>query len=567
MNVKVVALLSAVVAVSGCQTFAGPVDQSQRMLNQLGYNAGPVDGAYGGKTRSALEQFYADNGGTFDGKLDANEVADLTAAMAERGLNSYRPQTDMEVMLAQMSNPKSSLLTQMLQGPNPFSPWDAGPGDFDHKVYSHVEYWQRGDMNNDGYDDIVMAPTTRGDNPGFNAEGGAAAIDTCTDWSKDMSKVERCQVPFATPIIAWGGPNGKFTSLDGFAFVSHRKDGDSKGEIRIADFNGDGYKDVWQFSVGRNNYQGEDILWLSDGTGKHWVDSRNRIRGLKSDFTHGGTVGDIDGDGDIDVVASSNKGTGNKGVVCYVNDGNANFKRSDCGGRGVPEAANVALADFNGDGSLDVVIGGCIYAGYWCGNEIWLNNGSGKFNQKYADFDETFKQVDPCIAMAPFVAAADIDSDGDMDVIYSTVYDAYVLNQLVVQENLGDGKFKTTKFDVTKFEDYGSGIRKNFTIERGDSYHECKIIDHNRGGKIQREGHALNQHVRYMRQVDMDGDGDLDLWISEAFGGNRIWNDTEWDTDSQRNMKRATGGWLKNTGDVSTMSIQNSKTRWVQFKN
>ena len=45
-----------------------------------------VDGAYGGKTRGALEKFYADNGSLYDGKLDANEVADLTAAMDAAGL-------------------------------------------------------------------------------------------------------------------------------------------------------------------------------------------------------------------------------------------------------------------------------------------------------------------------------------------------------------------------------------------------------------------------------------------------------------------------------------------------
>jgi len=44
-------------------TFAGTVDTAQRMLNQLGYNAGAVDGAHGKKTRGALEAFYADNGG------------------------------------------------------------------------------------------------------------------------------------------------------------------------------------------------------------------------------------------------------------------------------------------------------------------------------------------------------------------------------------------------------------------------------------------------------------------------------------------------------------------------
>ena len=67
--------------------FADTVAQSQRMLNQLGYNAGPVDGAYGGKTKRALGAFYAKSGGTYDGKLNANELADLTSAMSTAGLN------------------------------------------------------------------------------------------------------------------------------------------------------------------------------------------------------------------------------------------------------------------------------------------------------------------------------------------------------------------------------------------------------------------------------------------------------------------------------------------------
>ena len=61
--------------------FADTVAQSQRMLNQLGYNAGPVDGAYGGKTKRALEKFYTALGSIYDGKLDANEFIDLNAAM------------------------------------------------------------------------------------------------------------------------------------------------------------------------------------------------------------------------------------------------------------------------------------------------------------------------------------------------------------------------------------------------------------------------------------------------------------------------------------------------------
>jgi hypothetical protein len=68
--------------------FADTVAQSQRMLNQLGYNAGPVDGAYGGKTKRALEAFYAKNGGSFDGKLDTNEIIDLKNAIKEIKTNN-----------------------------------------------------------------------------------------------------------------------------------------------------------------------------------------------------------------------------------------------------------------------------------------------------------------------------------------------------------------------------------------------------------------------------------------------------------------------------------------------
>ena len=62
---------------------AGTVDDAQRMLNQLGYSAGAVDGAYGRKTKSALEKFYSSIGSEYDGILDANEIADLKSEMSK----------------------------------------------------------------------------------------------------------------------------------------------------------------------------------------------------------------------------------------------------------------------------------------------------------------------------------------------------------------------------------------------------------------------------------------------------------------------------------------------------
>mgnify|MGYP005740217987 FL=1 len=67
---------------------AGVVDESQKLLNQLGYNAGSVDGVYGGKTERALIQFYKDRSEKFDGKLSSNELTDLYSAAAADTANT-----------------------------------------------------------------------------------------------------------------------------------------------------------------------------------------------------------------------------------------------------------------------------------------------------------------------------------------------------------------------------------------------------------------------------------------------------------------------------------------------
>ena len=79
--IRVAITTISIFVMSSTAVFAGLVDQAQRMLNQLGYNAGPVDGAYGGKTRAALEAFYANSGSKFDGKLSQNEIVDLSKAL------------------------------------------------------------------------------------------------------------------------------------------------------------------------------------------------------------------------------------------------------------------------------------------------------------------------------------------------------------------------------------------------------------------------------------------------------------------------------------------------------
>ena len=48
--------------------------KAQRFLNILGYDAGIVDGLYGGKTKLALEEFYSDRNQSYGGKLEQKDI-------------------------------------------------------------------------------------------------------------------------------------------------------------------------------------------------------------------------------------------------------------------------------------------------------------------------------------------------------------------------------------------------------------------------------------------------------------------------------------------------------------
>ena len=249
-------ILASTVAMMGCQVTAGAVDSSQRMLNQLGYNAGPVDGAYGKKTRGALEKFYADNGSSYDGKLDANEVADLTKAMDAAGIN-------LGVVHEDLSNIVLTNKPWVISQPAKTEVSNMGG-------WFQIAGYVQADMNGDGHLDTVYygaAPFPKSNSgTGFKEwKGAAQCVTACSSVST---------VPFTVKL---GGPMGgpshrlgvdithKFIHED----IPNMQRGKSLMNALVADFNGDGINDLYFTDMGRDSkFSGKnDPIYLSQPNG------------------------------------------------------------------------------------------------------------------------------------------------------------------------------------------------------------------------------------------------------------------------------------------------------------
>ena len=118
---------------------------------------------------------------------------------------------------------------------------------------------------------------------------------------------------------------------------------------------------------------------------------------------HGIAAGDLDGDGAIDLMTTSNTGSPNDPIRVYWNDGAGNFSATTelTSGDGPRE---IALDDFDGDGDLDVFI-----SNYFSNDMYFIpNNGDRTFGSP-----TSYATGGGCEG----IATGDIDGDGDTDFV------------------------------------------------------------------------------------------------------------------------------------------------------
>ncbi|MDR0415152.1 MAG: T9SS type A sorting domain-containing protein [Prevotellaceae bacterium] len=156
----------------------------------------------------------------------------------------------------------------------------------------------------------------------------------------------------------------------------------------------------------------------------------------KGDFA----VADIDNDGDLDIIFSGEHSNGNEKGAVLINDGDGNFTPQN-GDRVIRmgKSGNIQFGDIDGDGDLDV-----IFAGWGVGDitnvGIALNDGSGV----YTLADEAEYPVNKSDRGAASCGFADFNLDGRLDYYFF----AEGLEKCAIYFRQPDGAFEasTTSF-------------------------------------------------------------------------------------------------------------------------
>ena len=354
-----------------------------------------------------------------------------------------------------------------------------------------------GDFDNDGVDDyfhlgLIKTPNliSGADNPEIT-NSTACSIDEYGD--KCYRGIETAMSVFSiknnTTNKIWNSMKGKWDYITGpsgtdvsrLVVTNNPKEMNAQepNRFHLADFNGDGVPDIFvndtgvQFVINGKSVRPSknDLYYLSqpDGT---WLESTSthvtgedvkKGKGLIN-FTHGASSGDIDGDGDIDIVASSNKWVGNNSrVMCYMNQGDGHMVVRKCGDQFGWE---IKLGDIDNDGDLDIAFGGLVLASLqkWsdvdgmggCAsynhcprafNGILLNDGTGNFYERGFEFDDAVSSTGFPFNDVPTLLVSDLDADGDLDVVRIHVGRLYQGAAMTIEENIGNGQFKRVLTD------------------------------------------------------------------------------------------------------------------------
>jgi hypothetical protein len=265
------------------------------------------------------------------------------------------------------------------------------------------------------------------------------------------------------------------------------------------DFNNDGIPDL---AVLNDDSSGTVGIYLGKGNGTF----QSRVDYSVGQFPFAMAVGDVDGDGNLDlIVANINDGT----VSVLLGNGNGTFQGQATFATGEsPES--VAVGDFNRDGRLDLAVTN--FSDSTVG--ILLGNGDGTFQAQVTYF----------VPNPQGIAVADFNHDGNIDLAVTGIAQGAILDILL---GVGDGTFVPQFFIQLPQNAFGfrlaaGDLRNNGTqdvvVPDLDTANVYVFLGNNDGTFQAPVTYAVNAPPDQVALGDVSGDGVLDL-VVPATGG------------------------------------------------
>jgi hypothetical protein len=270
-----------------------------------------------------------------------------------------------------------------------------------------------------------------------------AASDLNGDGRTDLLLANQCQIAGncsdGSVSVLIGNGDGTFQTSQ-----NYQSDGVFAQSVDTGDWNGDKKPDLVIVNQCQNgsNCSGTVTVLLGNGDGTFQVPPSYGSGGYDADSV---AVGDLNGDGKLDLVVanlcqSTNCSGGNNGSVSVLlGNGDGTFAAAQTYATGGFGSSSVAIGDLNGDGNADVVVANqCSASNCKSGGSVsvLLGNGNGTL--------QTATTYSSGAYTALSVAIADFNKDGNLDlVVANQCQDTFCQNGAVsVLLGKGNGTFQ-----------------------------------------------------------------------------------------------------------------------------
>lgn len=291
-------------------------------------------------------------------------------------------------------------------------------------------------------------------------------------------------------------------------------------DVKLIDVDADGDLDIFLSQGTATGAPRPNVLLINDGDGNFTDESATRLPPAVQ-LSSRVDYGDVDGDGDVDIIVSN---LGPEQLL--INDGDGFFTDESAFRLPPPLSffadisAEARLADVDGDGDLDILVSNenpFDPSPNGAQNQLWINDGDGFYtNQTAARLPAKNDQTGG-------MAIGDIDDDGDLDIIVGNRGQEYVF--------INDGNGFFSDQTATRFPVVNDSTRKVVLADVDDDG-DLDLLSANSRGQPTRlylndgsgvftevpftDAPVISQTNSDLQVVDLDGDGDLDVYIANA---------------------------------------------------